>query len=934
MIDPLWRRAPLLLRAYPAAAVALVLASAVLAAVASSGPAFLASSADAALHRELETRTANQSGLVLSATGTAAPESVGAVDSLITARLEGVARLGEPVLTVTSTRVGGYPPMLADVDGTTGEVWLVARTGAIDALVPVDASGNEVATRTIRTRGVWVPQPLAADLGLDEGDLLTLRRADASVVVPVLGFYRVPEAEDADGYWVDVASQLASRLTVNPTLNEGRASQVPSPLFTTPDQVAELTGQLGGQVDVAWEVPLDTSGLTLAEAQSVLDDYGSLGAELADPESAIAVAVNEFHASRVILKASSTLSATVGQAIATRDALEPALRTLTLMGTALGLALVAAAAVVLIRRRSTETRMLEAQGIGVTTRAARSAIETLPAILIGGALGWALGLLVVAAVPPVLPLARTTVESAAVTTGWALAIALATVVLATAWAAGRPETLVPRKVRSAPVPWEIGLVLLAGLAGYELVHGGSTGDSGGDLLTLAFPLLLLSGVSVLGARLLTSASAGPARWSRRWPFPAYLAARRVAGGAASTRLLVAVVAVATGMAVYGTVLVASTRASLEEKALIANGAEVNAFLGKGMGLSCTFATQGEPMTPWQFVMGGEAALGICPGWDPSPDDWDRQVLATVTPAGIDPAVLPPDAAMIVSVDVRARPSPYRARLLIVDPVTYAHVTGATEIADVISETARSSSRIPGATSGTPRSGPLPAQVSIELAGTLTRVGLTSFDAVPGMGEDGATIVVEASQFFGSALPQVFGDPRGLVNLLSDSAWSTGDPASLEAALLAVGAPAESMTTTDDVLSRPDFRAQDWSLAYLQILAASAAALAVGALLLNLAERQRSRSLASAMVRRMGATRRTMRASIALELAALLGAGVVLGLVLGIAAGAFVASNVDPLSAAPPTRGGRPAGPAARRHRRGGRRGSAERPDPRPGHRAR
>ena len=466
--------------------------------------------------------------------------------------------------------------------------------------------------------------------------------------------------------------------------------------------------------------------------------------------------------------------------------------------------------------------MLDAQGIGVTTRAARSAVETLPAILVGGSLGWVVGLLVVSAVPPVLPLARTTVESAAVTAAWSLAIALLTVVVATAWAAGRPETLVPRKVRSAPVPWEIGLVLLAVLAGYELVHRDANASSS-DLLTLAFPLLLLGGVSVLGARLLTSASAGPARWSRSWPFPAYLAARRVAGGAASTRLLVAVVAVATGMAVYGTVLVASTRASLEEKALIANGAPVNAVLGKGMGLSCTFSTQGETRTPWQFVMGGEAALGVCPGWRPSPEDWDRQVLATVTPAGIDPAVLPADAAMVVSVDVRARPSPYRARLLIVDPVTYASVTGATDITDLISQDPPGySSRIRGATAGTPRSGPLPAEVSIELAGTLTRVGLTSFDAVPGMGEDGATIVVEATQFFGSAIPQVFGDPRGLVNLLGDAAWSTGDQATLEATLLAVGAPAESVTTTDTVLSRPDFRAQDWSLAYLQVLAASAA----------------------------------------------------------------------------------------------------------------
>ena len=191
---------------------------------------------------------------------------------------------------------------------------------------------------------------------------------------------------------------------------------------------------------------------------------------------------------------------------------------------------------------------------------------------------------------------------------------------------------------------------------------------------------------------------------------------------------------------------------------------------------------------------------------------------------------------------------------------------------------------------------------MEIGGTVTKVGLTSFEAVPGMAGNGATIVVDASTYLSAAVSQVFGDPSDLLALFDNAAWSTGTPAGLEAALLRLDSPVQGVTTTDDVLRRPAFRAQDWSLAYLQVLAASAAALAIGALLLNLAERQRSRSLASAMVRRMGVTRRSMRLSIALELTSLLGAGTLLGLAMGLLAAAFVATGVDPLSGSPPARG--------------------------------
>ena len=513
-------------------------------------------------------------------------------------------------------------------------------------------------------------------------------------------------------------------------------------------------------------------------------------------------------------------------------------------------------------------------------------------------MGWAVGLLVVTAVPPVLPLPPETARASAITAAWAIAASVGVLMASVGWVEGRLGTLVPRRVRAAPVPWELALVVFAVVAGYELVSSPSSAPGSTDILTLAFPLLLLAGAATLGARALSSLSGLPGERVRRWPLALYLAARRVSGGSQSTRVLVAVIAVATGMAMYGTVLVTSTRASLTEKALTINGAPSNATLDPGLGLECV---GGAPAGSWQFQVTPAQAASVCQGWDAALADPVRPVDVLIRPAGLDPGQLPADAAAVVTVDVRPRPAVGRARLLLVDPATYAAVTGADDIAAVVAaDPSPGSQRIPAATAGQPIGGPLPETVTVELAGTLVRLDVApAFESVPGMAEDGPTLVVDVSRFVAAAAPQAFGDTSRLRALFDNAVWSTQGPISLDATLLELGTPSQTTTTADGVLERADFRAQNWSLAYLQVLALTATFLAVAGLLLNLSERQRGRLVAAALIRRMGASKHSMTLSLVIELLALMLLATGFGILIGLVAGGFVATGVDPLSAAPP-----------------------------------
>jgi len=92
----------------------------------------------------------------------------------------------------------------------------------------------------------------------------------------------------------------------------------------------------------------------------------------------------------------------------------------------------------------------------------------------------------------------------------------------------------------------------------------------------------------------------------------------------------------------------------------------------------------------------------------------------------------------------------------------------------------------------------------------------------------------------------------------------------------------------------DLAALAWVFAFLLALGIVTALIAVMGAILYLQARQRGRAVAHTLAHRMGLSRAALRASVAIELSALLATGVILGLFLGWIAARLVVGRLDPV----------------------------------------
>jgi putative ABC transport system permease protein len=106
-------------------------------------------------------------------------------------------------------------------------------------------------------------------------------------------------------------------------------------------------------------------------------------------------------------------------------------------------------------------------------------------------------------------------------------------------------------------------------------------------------------------------------------------------------------------------------------------------------------------------------------------------------------------------------------------------------------------------------------------------------------------------------------------------------------------------TADDVATTADFLPISWTFGFLQALGILTGLIALGGALLHLEARQRSREVSYALARRMGLGRGAHRASVAIELSAILLVSVVIGTILSGVAARLVFGRLDPLPNIPP-----------------------------------
>jgi hypothetical protein len=819
-----WRKAPRALLDAPPLLVGALVAALLVAFAASSALLFTSAAGSAAFADTIKQVSPLGAGVHVERTS-----FVGFEDSALDLREHDargrrfVAEVGGPGVGTLRDALMSDPLSLA-AGARTMDVRLVARTGATAHVRKLRGDGN----------GVWIADTVAAQLRLEPGDVFAAvapEYSDARVQLRVGAIYRALWKDVANDDWVNFANVIYPR---------GVDPDAP-PTFVLTSR-AQLVGMMRTlqlpEVTELWEVPVDVRGMTLDRGRSLAHRFERFQAQLPQPGKTLydvfgCVAGGPFrHAS---CDASSSLTAAVHLADQSADAVSAPSRLLGGIGLAIALGVAAAVGVFLVARRRAEARHRFARGESAAVFAARTTVETLPVLLLGGAAGFGLTLLLVRVVEPKAVLDGRALGTAAA--GAAIALLAGELLLVSAATASfrRQFETDPRGIgRLRLVPWELA-ALGAGIYLLATLDGGSGGHP--SLPVFAVPLLLLAGVTGLVLRVVRRAL----RHAGGGGLATYLALRRAAAGPALLVALTILCAVALGALFYGRSLSASLDHGTRAKAHAAIGGDVQGSVDSG----AQVPRLAFPVTVVQVAYGGAAIGG------PAGDQVDLM------------EVDPPSLRGAIHWDSGWGTEPDFARL------------------------------------GEVRDGKLPAVLvrhsepldAIWLSGERVPIRVVGHvDAFPGMSPDDPTVVVSRRALFATAGGGTYDPLEGGLAFV----WARGPAKQVERALSASLLRPEYFVSVDDVLGNRDVVAARRTYSFLTGLGVAVASLALVGVALYLYARQRGQAVASALARRMGLARRVEVVSLWLELTVILLGAAVLAAVVGLAAAAPVVRRTDPL----------------------------------------
>jgi putative ABC transport system permease protein len=522
-----------------------------------------------------------------------------------------------------------------------------------------------------------------------------------------------------------------------------------------------------------------------------------------------------------------TLAGAVGRSGQVREALAVATRPAAYAAVLVALGLVAAAGGYWAERRAGEVRLLAARGLGPAGLGGKAVLEMIGPAVAGALLGWGATITVAPHLGPTSLLDDGADTGALRTVAGALAIGLvalgAVAGLRGRSAGERPIGLA--RSRWVLVPWELLLVGGAVWAFLRLRERGAVSGGGEAVrispLVVGLPLLALTGLTVLVVRLIGLPAGRLHALGGRLPVPGFLAVRRLTAVRAVSAGVLVAVALPVGVLVVCASLSASVQGTVDSKSAT--------YVGAAVALR-TDATPG--------------------------------VYAAESPAGT-PVSLLPEAK-----DTFSRELP----VLAVDPAgfaRYAYWRGGFAAASLPQLLARL---------GPATDGSLPA---ILAGGDGTAVDHVSLDALTLP----VHVVARVATFPGMrsvATPLLVVDRHALPALgpyvaRSEEVWTRpADAGAATAALGAQGLHVTGQVSGDTIVRNTDLYPLTWTFGYVQVLAGLAGVIGVTALLLYLAARQRSRTAAYVLSRRMGLTRRAHLASLLAELAIAVGLGAVAG----------------------------------------------------------
>jgi putative ABC transport system permease protein len=755
--------------------------------------------------------------------------------------------LGSPVRyamgsVVAVTLPGGITAESGPVAG-----WLFSGT---DAARNVDVvSGSEAG-------GAMVPDLIADAFDLEPGDVMEITGDRRTVSLTVGGIYRSLYSQPRRDYWLPWSEQIFPQCF--------DCSAPPQFILVRPKELVDLTKEVGERdADLGWVAPVDGLPLTLDEAREVNLYTHALAQEVTNRRTKIGRLFEccgqayggGFFFGRRDTEFRSAMPLVMREVERRAATVEGPLRLLLIAGLGVAAAVVAAAAAFAVAGRRTEAALLHARGWGPVRFAVKSTLEAAIPVALGAAAGLGLGWWLISVFGPAAPTAasaRTSSFSAAAAAGAAGLFVLGIVSGVSFLRTFEVHSL---KRRLSWVPWELfaiagALWVLSRLhAGGALIKDTRLDITRPSAFLLAFPVLFVAGFAALGARLAVEAlrRTGP-KLGRNSPV-AYLAVHRMTGLPRLTVLLISAAALCLGVFVNAQTMVRSLRATVDAKAGVFVGSDVQVWVDHNA------------PPPGNFPLPITRATRLKYAGSLLPGDQRFDMV------GIDPAT-------------------------IVGAAFWDDSFADEPLGDMVARLSR-------------RSGPLPVLL-VQGQGTPTAIEVSNAEtpievvgrarAFPGVYSDDPMLVVDAA-----GLEERVGGRHNPLRRpgARTELWIKGDADEAVAAISGLDAFPLGTLTAQDVKDVPFIQAAIETFSMLNVLGLAAAFLVIGVLVVYLQARQRARTVSNMLSMRMGMRDRQASAALVLELAAMLLVAFVLGASLGMVAGRLVSPLLDPLQTIPP-----------------------------------
>ena len=843
--DPLWSKAPLVLLRYPGLFVSIAVGALLLALAASAYPLFISSSASelvaARIHDPAYTRWAVGMMYRNGALPLPGPVRHGDVEPRVDAILEGLISsspyLGDPL----ESALGPVTPISVAGEHERRDTRLFMGEQAADHVVILEGSARD---------GILVPDLISDALHITPGEEIVIGSPDqGTATMPVGGIYRSLYKGGASGYWRPWNDALV--------LYCGNCAPPPQALIVPQDRFADAARAIGlDHAAYAWQAPL-LRDPTLQEAEDAARFTSRISEEIDDRPLLDRCFISFFCSVRSGPVWESSMDDVVRDVHGRLVAIDGPARLLRIAGMLVALVVVAGAGAFVMAARRVESNLLFARGARPRAVGGRSAIEAVIPCAIGAALGLGLAFALVQWVGPSGALAASSSDEAAWAAGAAGIVAVAAIAIVSTVSFLRQSEHHRSRLRLVGAfPWELVLIGLSLLLLQRLRSGGavvvdrSLGTEAPSLLLFAFPLAFLAGFVALVARAMVLVL----RWARGrsggWGTPAYLAVHRLAARSRLTLLLIAAAGLCLGLFVQAQTMARSMRTTVDAKAGVYVGSDVQARIDSVNATPETFplpvtrvvrrlqAGELRPGVPFDLLAIDTKTFASTAFWDPgfSPEPLETLLDRISEPSGGGLPVL-----------MASAPNAFP------DSITLDRQT-----------------------------------LPIEVVGRAT--------AFPGMTSIRPLVVVDTQRLldaFGDA-PDPLSGPSA-----SNELWIRGTPRAARAALAGLDYTPSLVLTADEVKDISYIAAVIDTFLVMNGLGVLAALLLVAAMLMYLQARQRAEIVSYGLSLRMGMRSSGHLVAIAIEVGAMLVIAYVAGTVLAIVAARLTVPLLDPIEAIPP-----------------------------------